>query len=766
MTEDPRPEPSETEPEQAPKPKKTRAKKSAPAAEAKDAAAKPRKTSAKSTPAKSAAKKAVGKQAPAKRKAASEVKIEEALPLQASAGKQLEDPIGDVSDGEAQVYTGEELEAESEAEAEAYRAGVAVDAVDGTLQSGGPQSDSGEEEPGAGPMETAEEVAEGRASEEDFKSGKRPPQKLERLQKILSQAGIASRRRAEEMIVAGRVMVNGQVVTALGSKADAQQDHIRVDGKLLQGAERHRYFVLNKPKGYVTTVSDPEGRPTVMDFVQKLGERVYPVGRLDYQSEGLLLMTNDGHLANLLTRAASGVEKTYLVKVAGQPDEEALERLRTGVMIERGGPSESGLYGAGGKVRTAPARVRQIRHGENPWFEVVLTEGRNRELRKMFSAIGHYVEKIRRVGYGPLVLDVAPGEVRELTLDEVDALHRTAEGKLKPRRVKAETMLPKEAGLNAEQRAAKPYGRRGPERAAQSRPYVKRGPERGPQTEFRQRGAERGEERGRPGEGRGKAPERPRREFEGERRQWQPRPGGERTDRGRTEQARRDFAPRREPGRGGETSRRFGERPAKSWAGEQRPFRSEGRPREGAGGRSERPFQAERRPRSGAQGRGERPFRTEGRPREGAGGRSERPFRSEGRPPSGAQGRSERPFQAEGRPQSGAQGRGERPFRTEGRPREGAQGRSERPFRSERRPPAGRWGGDESKRPPRAQARPPEARAPGRFGAPAKFGARGNSGSGNRGARGPARPGSQGKPGGFRGGPPRGGRPGGGKRRG
>ena len=146
-------------------------------------------------------------------------------------------------------------------------------------------------------------------------------------------------------------MVNGQVVTQLGSKADPARDHIRVDGKLLHGAERHRYFVLNKPNGYVTTVSDPEGRPTVMEFFAKMHERLYPVGRLDYQSEGLLLMTNDGELANLLTKAGSGVEKTYLVKVAGQPSEEELDRLRGGVTIERGEPGSA-------RVRTAPARIR------------------------------------------------------------------------------------------------------------------------------------------------------------------------------------------------------------------------------------------------------------------------------------------------------------------------------------------------------------------------------------------------------------------------
>jgi hypothetical protein len=158
--------------------------------------------------------------------------------------------------------------------------------------------------------------------EEPAERANRPEPKLERLQKILSKAGISSRRHAEEMITSGRVQVNGQVITTLGAKADADQDHIRVDGKMLSGAERHRYFMLNKPKGFVTTASDPEGRPTVMQFFEKTGERLYPVGRLDYLSEGLLLVTNDGDLANQLTRAGSAVEKTYLVKVAGQPTED------------------------------------------------------------------------------------------------------------------------------------------------------------------------------------------------------------------------------------------------------------------------------------------------------------------------------------------------------------------------------------------------------------------------------------------------------------
>jgi 23S rRNA pseudouridine2605 synthase len=197
-----------------------------------------------------------------------------------------------------------------------------------------------------------------------------------------------------------------------------------VDGKLLQGAERLRYFVLNKPKGFVTTVKDPEGRPTVMQFFDKMKERLYPVGRLDYQSEGLLLVTNDGELANKLTKAGSGVEKTYLVKVAGQPTEDELSVLRGGVMIERGKPGSA-------QVRTSPARIRQVRQGDNPWYEVVLIEGRNRELRKMFESVGHFVEKIRRVGYGPLVLDQEPGNMRELQAEELELLRKAAEGKLR-----------------------------------------------------------------------------------------------------------------------------------------------------------------------------------------------------------------------------------------------------------------------------------------------------------------------------------------------
>ncbi|HKW18239.1 MAG TPA: pseudouridine synthase [Terriglobales bacterium] len=264
----------------------------------------------------------------------------------------------------------------------------------------------------------------------------------ERLQKIIAAAGIASRRNAEKLIASGAVSVNGQIITELGTKADPDRDHIRVNGKLLHGAERHIYLLMNKPKGYVTTVSDPEGRPTVMDLLRGIRVRVYPIGRLDYGSEGLLLLTNDGDLAHQLMKAASHVPKVYLVKVAGAPDESGLQKIRQGLSI----PAESKVFTRQAtrgrrieedenfrkhskhsqRVRTAPAKVRLIREGENPWYEVTLTEGKNRQLRKMFEEIGHHVEKIKRVRYGPLSLDVPPGEFRRLSVREVEKLKNAA----------------------------------------------------------------------------------------------------------------------------------------------------------------------------------------------------------------------------------------------------------------------------------------------------------------------------------------------------
>jgi 23S rRNA pseudouridine2605 synthase len=239
----------------------------------------------------------------------------------------------------------------------------------------------------------------------------------ERLQKIISAAGITSRRNAEKLISGGLVSVNGQIVTELGSKADIDVDHIRVNGKLLHGAEHHVYLLMNKPRGYVTTVSDPERRPTVMDLLHGIRVRVYPVGRLDYASEGLLLLTNDGDLAHRLMKAGSSVSKTYVVKVAGTPSEAGLAKIRRGMTISTDG---------GERVKTAPARVRSVRESDNPWFEVTLKEGRNRQIRRMFEEIGHHVEKIKRVKYGPLSLDLPPGEFRRLTLGEIAKLQAAA----------------------------------------------------------------------------------------------------------------------------------------------------------------------------------------------------------------------------------------------------------------------------------------------------------------------------------------------------
>ena len=271
----------------------------------------------------------------------------------------------------------------------------------------------------------------------------------ERLQKIIATAGIASRRKAEEMITQGRVTVNGQIVSEMGSKADLERDHIKVDGKLLHGRERNVYLLLNKPKGYITTVTDPERRPTVLDLVKNVGARIYPVGRLDYTSEGLLLLTNDGDLANHLTRAASHVPKTYLVKISGQPAEDAIEKLRRGLRIRgprptgagprvrpHGKPGQAGQAGIRPGLRrveqthTAPAQVRLMKEAKNPWYEVTLIEGKNRQIRRMFEEIGHHVEKIKRVRYGPLTLDVEPGQFRALTPKEVSLLRRSGPGRL------------------------------------------------------------------------------------------------------------------------------------------------------------------------------------------------------------------------------------------------------------------------------------------------------------------------------------------------
>jgi 23S rRNA pseudouridine2605 synthase len=233
----------------------------------------------------------------------------------------------------------------------------------------------------------------------------------ERLQKILSQAGVASRRQAEKIMAEGRVVVNGTVITELGSKADIERDHIKVDGRLIHAPKRQVYVALCKPNNTVTTVSDPEGRATVMDLLHGLKERVYPVGRLDYHSEGLLLLTNDGDLANAIMSAATHLPKTYVVKSNGPLTREQEQKFRDGVPL-------SGR-------RTMPAGLKLVRDAENPWYEVRLVEGRNNQIRMMFKHFGRLVEKLRRVKIGPIDLGpLKPGEFRHLTMEEVAKLKR------------------------------------------------------------------------------------------------------------------------------------------------------------------------------------------------------------------------------------------------------------------------------------------------------------------------------------------------------
>jgi len=235
----------------------------------------------------------------------------------------------------------------------------------------------------------------------------------ERLQKILSRAGVTSRRKAEQIIQEGRVTVNGAVIAELGSKADLDRDHIKVDGKLLHQPRALISIALNKPAGVMTTVSDPQGRPTVMDLVHGVKQRVYPVGRLDYHSEGLLLLTNDGELAHALTSAAIHIPKTYLVKVNGPLTAGQEQEFRDGVPL-------------GGR-RTAPAGLKLTHRAPNPWYEVRLIEGRKNQIREMFKHFGRLVEKLKRVKIGFLELGpLKPGEFRYLSAGEVERFRRAA----------------------------------------------------------------------------------------------------------------------------------------------------------------------------------------------------------------------------------------------------------------------------------------------------------------------------------------------------
>jgi 23S rRNA pseudouridine2605 synthase len=235
---------------------------------------------------------------------------------------------------------------------------------------------------------------------------------LERIQKILAKAGISSRREAERMVLEGRVTVNGKRVDALGLKADLSTDHIKVDGKRLTRFEPTVTLLLNKPRGYLSTVEDPEGRPTVMDLLKDVKWRVYPVGRLDVDAEGLLIITNDGELANLLSHPRFSIPRTYLVKLKGIPEEKGLSRLKKGIMLEDG------------KARVLSFRIL---HGteKNSWMEVVVGEGRNHLVKRMFAALHHPVLKLKRTEFGPIRLGSLPaGQFRYLTPEEIAKIKR------------------------------------------------------------------------------------------------------------------------------------------------------------------------------------------------------------------------------------------------------------------------------------------------------------------------------------------------------
>lgn len=234
-----------------------------------------------------------------------------------------------------------------------------------------------------------------------------------RLQKYMAMCGVAARRKCEEIIAAGRVSVNGQIVTEMGTQVE-ECDVVLVDGARIFLEEEKRYVLYHKPAGEVTTVSDEKGRETVMDRFRDFPVRLYPVGRLDYDSEGLLLLTNDGELAQRLTHPSCEVDKVYLARVTGNPSNEAIDRLRRGVYME------------GDQRRTYPAQVRVVRD-ESLFSDVLVTihEGRNRQVRRMFDAVGHKVLLLRRVRFGPLELgDLRRGEWRELTQEEIELLHR------------------------------------------------------------------------------------------------------------------------------------------------------------------------------------------------------------------------------------------------------------------------------------------------------------------------------------------------------
>ena len=248
----------------------------------------------------------------------------------------------------------------------------------------------------------------------------------ERLQKVLSRAGVASRRKAEQLMLDGQVTVNKKKVTELGTKVDAARDEIRVNGALVADVDDRVYFVLFKPAGCVTTLSDPEGRPTVQNYLKGIRERVYPIGRLDYDAEGALILTNDGELAHRLMHPKFGAKRTYLVKVKGEPGEPVIERLRAGVRLDDG--------------LAKPLEVERVERAEkNTWIRLVVTEGRPHLVKRLCDAVGHPVVRLFRASYAGIDVEhMMPGELRELSAAEVRALKagrgEEAGSRLPPRR--------------------------------------------------------------------------------------------------------------------------------------------------------------------------------------------------------------------------------------------------------------------------------------------------------------------------------------------
>ena len=237
----------------------------------------------------------------------------------------------------------------------------------------------------------------------------------ERLQKLIAQAGIASRRKAEQMISSGEVTVNGEIITELGTKANPETDHIKVSGKLINPLLEKRenvYFLLNKPKGYLSSAADPEGRKLVIDLVPPSFGKVHPVGRLDYNTEGLIILTNDGEFTNFVA-SSKKIPKVYDVKVKGLPNENSISKLRRGILLEDG-------------FKTAPADIKELNSTKkNGWYEVTLYEGHNQQIRKMFDAIGHSVVKLRRISIGHISDKQLPvGAYRQLIPQEIKGFQK------------------------------------------------------------------------------------------------------------------------------------------------------------------------------------------------------------------------------------------------------------------------------------------------------------------------------------------------------